>query len=453
MEAQLINIPLKDIDFGDRYRKDYGDLESLANEIKEVGLIHPVTVVDKQIADSEYSGVTTNENRYLLVAGGRRFSAYTEHEIASEIPAYVYPRQLSEYELRKIELMENMSRKNLTWQEEAKMTQEIHSLEQKIKGKSITSSSGGHGLKETAEMLGKSKSTVKNEVDLAKAIEHIPELADIKNKTEALKLMRQMKKSHVATTKAQRVKQEISTKGLDGIKKDVINSFVHGNFFEHAEKLPENTFDLIEIDPPYGIDLGNVKKNSKHTTTNYNEIPAQEYKDFLKRTMLYAKKLLKPNGWLVCWYAISPWHSVLVETMQEVGFKSNYLPAMWIKPAGQTMRPKHYFASCYEPFIYARLGESASLNKAGSQNYLVHPPVKPDEKFHPTQRPVSLMEDLIERFIPDGKILVPFAGSGVTLRAAHNLGMKAIGYDLSQDAKNKHDAYVGEHNMEEPFDL
>jgi len=455
IQAQLIEISLTDIDFGIRRRQELGDLETLAQEIKDYGLIHPVTLVDKSRANPEdLKKIESDKSKpFLLLAGGRRFTAFEKFELSQSIPAYVYPRVLNYYEIRKIELIENTGRKGLTWQEEAVMTGELHELEQKIHGKSHTSAAGGHGLKETAEMLGKSKSSVKNEVDLAKALRILPELADIKNKTEALKLMREMRKTDTAERKARRAKNELAIKGEGGVKSELMNSYVCGDFFKHAEKLPDNTFDLIEIDPPYAIDLKNAKKNSKHTTTHYNEVAAEEYEAFMRRTFLYSKELLKSNGWLVCWYAIHPWHSLIVKLLHETGFNFVELPALWIKPGGQTQRPMERFASCYEPFIYVRKGTSGKLNKPGQRNYLVHPPIPPEQKFHPTHRPISLMEDVIERFIPEGKVLVPFAGSGVTLRAAHNKGCKAIGYDLSQDSKNKHDAYIGEHDITKKFEV
>ena len=49
---------------------------------------------------------------------------------------------------------------------------------------------------------------------------------------------------------------------------------------------------------------------------------------------------------------------------------------------------------------------------------------------HPTEKPIRLMRDLVSRF--DGLILDPFMGSGTTLRAAKDLGYKAIGIEIEE---------------------
>lgn len=50
---------------------------------------------------------------------------------------------------------------------------------------------------------------------------------------------------------------------------------------------------------------------------------------------------------------------------------------------------------------------------------------------HPTPKPLRLMGELV-RTMPLGVILDPFMGSGTTLRAAKDLGRKAIGIEIEE---------------------
>ena len=54
-------------------------------------------------------------------------------------------------------------------------------------------------------------------------------------------------------------------------------------------------------------------------------------------------------------------------------------------------------------------------------------------KIHPTQKPVKLLERLIEIFTdPNDVVIDPVAGSGSTLIAAENLGRKAYGFEIDK---------------------
>ena len=54
-------------------------------------------------------------------------------------------------------------------------------------------------------------------------------------------------------------------------------------------------------------------------------------------------------------------------------------------------------------------------------------------KIHPTQKPVKLLEQLIELFTDPGEVVIdPVAGSGTTLVAALNMGRKAYGFEIKK---------------------
>jgi len=55
------------------------------------------------------------------------------------------------------------------------------------------------------------------------------------------------------------------------------------------------------------------------------------------------------------------------------------------------------------------------------------------EKIHPTQKPIALLERLIEIFTDEGDVVIdPVAGSGTTLIAADNLKRKSFGFEIKK---------------------
>jgi site-specific DNA-methyltransferase (adenine-specific) len=96
-------------------------------------------------------------------------------------------------------------------------------------------------------------------------------------------------------------------------------------------------------------------------------------------------------------------------------------------------------------FFYAWKGRPA-LNKPGRSNVFNFSPVSPQQKTHPTERPVDLMTEIYDTFAFTGsRVLIPFLGSGSGLIAADNLSMSPIGFELS---KSYRDSFlVKVHNM------
>lgn len=56
-----------------------------------------------------------------------------------------------------------------------------------------------------------------------------------------------------------------------------------------------------------------------------------------------------------------------------------------------------------------------------------------DSRVHPTQKPTALMAQIIAwRTEPAQTILDPYVGSGSTIRAAKDLGRRAVGIEIEE---------------------
>jgi DNA modification methylase len=60
------------------------------------------------------------------------------------------------------------------------------------------------------------------------------------------------------------------------------------------------------------------------------------------------------------------------------------------------------------------------------------PTLDPARKLHPTPKPLDLMRHLVSKCPPLAVVVDPFMGSGTTLRAAKDLGRRAIGIELEE---------------------
>jgi ParB/RepB/Spo0J family partition protein len=154
------NIPIDQIKVGDRFRKDLGDINTLAASIAELGLLQPI-VLDEQ-------------NR--LIAGHRRLEAC---KILgwTEIPANV----LNLKDIVKGEVAENLVRKSFTVSEMVAVKRALEPLEKEraherqIAGMPAAESDKGRVLEKIAEIMGVSRDSLAKAQDIVRASEENPQ--------------------------------------------------------------------------------------------------------------------------------------------------------------------------------------------------------------------------------------------------------------------------------------
>jgi DNA modification methylase/ParB-like chromosome segregation protein Spo0J len=408
----------------DRVRQEMGDLDSLESNMKASGLITPLAVKDNK------------DGTYLLLAGERRFTVLQRNGV-QEIPARLYNHDLSELEIKIIEKSENFFRKDMEYWEFDKLTLEITRLEQELQGvKSRGPGQGGHSLSDTGDMLGVSKATVSLAIKRAELREACPELFDgCKTASDATAVIKKMDEALIKQVIAKQLEEKTDNKSLMLLSK----SFILKDFFEGVKEIPNGVFHLVEIDPPYGIDIMNAKRSegeSQYQKTDYNEVPSNEYQVFLSKVFKECYRVMAEHSWLLCWFAPEPWFDIVYKELTNAGFETTRMCPIWTKSSGQTKRPEMHLPNSYEMFFYAWKGRPAIARQRGT-NVFNYSGVPTQSKVHPTERPIDLMKDIYETFaFPGSRVLIPFLGSGNGLIAAHQLGMSALGFELSKGYKD-----------------
>jgi len=444
--CELRTIKLKQIDPGSRARKEYKNIDTLAEDIKTRGLIHPIAVMH------------LIDGGFMLLAGGRRLAACNLLDL-TEIDCKIYPSTLTEIDIKSIELMENIQREDLTYYEEANLEREILALQESIHGKKISTSPDASGVSKTdvAKMIGVSREKLRQDIELADTMEKFPEVdwTKFKNRSEAMKLKNNIGKMIVRQEAVKRFEKEVGSGQKDRQIKKLADSFIHGDFFDVVKDIPDNSINLVEIDPPYGIDLGKLKKREgagsfSYSAEGYNEIAADDYLEFLNKTFKECYRVLAQDSFLLCWFGPEPWFHPVLKLLRQNHFNVRGMPCLWVKGeedsdgmvdkiSGQTMSPMRHLANAYEMFFYAKKGDPKIIRQ-GRTNVFSYRPVPPLQKIHPTERPIELLKDILTTFTIEGsQILVPFLGSGNTILAAHECKMMAFGTDLGIEHK---EAYV-----------
>lgn len=428
------SIQLEKIDRGDRRRVDHKDIPSLAASIEEKGLIQPIAVWER-------------EDNYLLLAGGRRLKAF-EYLKKEDIPCRIYDRMLNSLEIKAIELAENVDREDFEYHEKIQLEKEIHELMVKIHGPKTSTKpdASGHSLADTARLLNKTPAKITEDMQIAKAMEEFPQLQwdKLKNREEAKKLVKKISTSIIRMDCAIQAEKEIGVGEFR--KKKLYDSFIVGDFFEHAKQLPDNYFNIVEVDPPYAIDLQRKKKGYDYE--GYNEINIDDYLDFTSRVMEICYNKMAEHSWIIYWFGPDPWFQKISDLLRKSRFNTTGLVGLWVKgvdegegitATGQTHMPNSRLANAYEMFYYAWKGNPC-LASPGRSNVFGYKPVPPGRKTHPTERPVELISDILQTFGVEGsRVLVPFAGSGATLVSAAKNKMIPLGFDLTQAYK---DSYI-----------
>jgi site-specific DNA-methyltransferase (adenine-specific) len=158
-------------------------------------------------------------------------------------------------------------------------------------------------------------------------------------------------------------------------------------------------------------------ENDQMTTTGFL---------WLMRQMCYAARpLLVDGGSLLSFIDWRQWPN-LVGAVESTNFRVNQM-IVWDK---ESYGLGNGFRSQHELILHASKG-TPNIHGRSTGNVL---PYKRDANDdHPSPKPVSLITRLIGVVTTSGDLIIdPFMGAGSTLRAARNLGRRAIGIEIEE---------------------
>jgi len=226
------------------------------------------------------------------------------------------------------------------------------------------------------------------------------------------------------------------------------NKIICGDCIEEMKKIPDNSIDAVITDPPYNLDFSKYenltdKKGRKfHQVENLgwdkrtnidlkkaSEILFKEFDRILKETGSII--IFGPQEWAYYYYGQAIKNNFDLKC-QIVWVKSNPIPQM---------RHKNY-RSAHENIIwFARYKKEKCpftfnfINQQEMKNIFEFPILGGKERLrdgnnnalHPTQKPLKLMEKLVQIHTNKGDIVLdPFGGLGTTMIACLKFERKCI---------------------------
>lgn len=455
-KPKISEIPIESIDIGQRARKNFDEakLDELANSIDKYGQLQNITVLVKDGNEESMAEVNQPENDkkpYLLLSGERRILAL--QSLGKKFVNALIRKDLTyASDILEIEWHENYFRDSLTWDEELDLKERIYNRRLKEGRKDLPDyieedkenlvDESESSMRDTAEYLGESVSNLSEDLKLAEALREVPELKNMKNKSQAKKILDSVDREIETEEKIKNFKESPeNTREIEEISK----RYILKDCVEFGDTLEDESIDFIEMDPNLPIAFGDDQQSNAH----YKESNDTDYEESVKKLIRIAERVLTPKGWVLIWTPIE--RSFIFEELVKSNFIENPIPIVWDRSKFHTRSPKKRLGNGYEIAYYARRSTETRLNKYRSNVFNVKTPDR-STRIHPTEKPVELYEELMDAFIPRGsQCWSTFAGSGNMILAGVNTQRHVIGNDLSNHFKNKFTLRLKENINAEKF--
>lgn len=214
--------------------------------------------------------------------------------------------------------------------------------------------------------------------------------------------------------------------------------------FDFLKKIPDESVQLILIDPPYEISRDTGFQNGAPTGTDTDRFRiSMDFGDWdknfsgLEEVIKEGYRILTPNGTFICFYDL--WK---IETLKSYFENNKYKQIRFIEWVKTNPVPinskKNYLTNAREVAVTAVKKSLPTFNSEYDNGIYSYPICRDKGRFHPTQKPIELISSLIKKHSNEGDtVLDCFAGSCTTGVAALSLNRNFIGCEINKDYYEK----------------
>ena len=206
--------------------------------------------------------------------------------------------------------------------------------------------------------------------------------------------------------------------------KNKMNKIHNIDCLEFMKQVPDNYFDLVLTDPPYGMSFQSRRREDEHKKIK-NDSTLDWLDDFTNELFRIFNK--DGHGYVFC-----SWHYIdlFKQSLESAGFNIKNI-LVWHKNNHGSGDLLGDYAPQYELCLFISNGVR-KLNGGRSSNILKA--TKTNNNLHPTQKPIDLFEFLLTKSkVADSKVFDAFMGSGTTAIACKSLGLEWCGTELEAD--------------------
>lgn len=219
---------------------------------------------------------------------------------------------------------------------------------------------------------------------------------------------------------------------------------IHGDCLDVLKQIPNESIDCVVTDPPYKIVKGGcTNKAVRYSGTSHDE---------LKNGTIFKNNEIQFSDWIpVLYNKVKDGSHVYImcndRNMREllnVAYESGFKLLNILTWKKSKHNPNRYYLKNSEFIVMLRKGKAVNINNMGTYQVLEVNNV--EKKQHPSDKPVDLMQILVENSSQEDDVVLDlFMGAGSTGVACAKTNRRFIGIEIDEKyfkiAKNRIENY------------